>query len=61
MKLIKFYSVPAIGFPFLKTSIRGYRIKDRGFGIWLHHRDYLSSTLRLGFWWVFEIEILPFT
>ena len=59
MPFVKIFHDPGIGFPWMGkrgVAITAFRTRHRGFGIWIHREKYVSSTLRVGIWWVFGIE-----
>lgn len=59
LKLIKIYSDPAIGFPWWGkhgSTILITKSKDRGFGIWLNHRDYRIPSLSISVYYTIEFE-----
>lgn len=54
MKLIHFYSDPAIGFPGLGVALHFLRLRARGFGVWRSDRELVT----LGVWWIYQIQLI---
>ena len=59
-KFIIFYADPGIGLPWIGKrgfTLCYYRLRSRGFGLWVERPKHLRPRLHIGIWWVYYFEV----